>query len=116
MTYALRVRLYHADIRGPAVEPVADTDPDVRDGEPGSERAETLEDVGEVLRDLCLAMHPDVELLGLSDRALGAYLAAMREHISKAGALSYNQSYSVKRGHAVDWWYASVDVHRIVSP
>lgn len=116
MTYAVRVRLYNADLRGPVVEPEADTDPDLRDGAPGSERAEGLEDVGTVLRELCAAMHPGAQLLGLSDRALGAYLAVMREHISKTSALSYNQSYSIKTGACVDWWHACVDVHRVVSP
>jgi hypothetical protein len=117
MTYAVRVRLYNARLTGPATEPLADTDPDLRDGAPGCEIAETLEGVGQVLRDLCAAFYgPAVQLLGLSDMALGAYLAAMREHISKASALSYNQSYIVKSGGVVDWWYACVDVHRSVAP
>lgn len=116
MTYAVRVRLYCGDIRGPELEPKADTDPDLKDGAPGSERAEGLEDVGQVLRDLCEAMHPGAQLLGLSDMANGAYLASMREHIGKTRALTYQQSYSVKAGHRVDWWFSRVDVHLLVSP
>ncbi len=114
MTYAIRIRLYFADIKGPDVEPEADTDPDVRDGAPGSERAEELEGVGEILRELAQAFHADAEqLLGLSDMANGAYLRVMRDHIGKANALTYQQAYSVKVGHAVHWWHARVDVHRL---
>lgn len=116
MTYAVRVRLYNAAANGPLSPVVADTDPDLRDGAPGSERAEGLEDVGQVLRDVCAFAHPGAQLLGLSDRALGAYLAVMREHISKTSALSYNQSYCIKNGASADWWHACVDVHRAVSP
>lgn len=113
MTYALRIRLYFADIRGPDTEPEADTDPDVPEGAPGSERAEELEDVGEVLRELAYAYHEGAGLLGLSDRANGAYLLVMRDHIGKANALTYQQAYMVKVGHVVHTWHARVDVHRI---
>lgn len=114
MTYAVRVRLYNGPAQGPAIEPAADTDPDVRDGAPGSERAAALEDVGQVLRELAAAFHgPETRLLGLSDMALGAYLTMMREHIGKANALSYQQSYCFKGAIGADWWHARVDVHAI---
>lgn len=114
MTYAVRIRLYPGSPRDPEREPEADTDPDAREGAPGCERADDLEDVGQVLRELCAAYHgPAVELLGLSDMALGAYLLMMREHLSKTRVLQYQQSYSIKMGRRVDWWYARVDVHRL---
>lgn len=116
MTYAVRVRLYQGDIRGPEIEPQADTDPDLKDGAPGSERAAGLEDVGQVLRELAEAMHPGAALLGLSDMANGAYLTSMREHIGKTRVLTYQQSYSVKTDNRVDWWFARVDVQLLVSP
>lgn len=134
MTYAVRIRLYKGSAQAaiPGQEPEADTDPDARDGAPGSERAPDLEDVGQVLRELAQAFHgPGAELIaagqtfdglglqiiGLSDMALGPYLTLMREHIGKTHALTYQQSYRVRGvGPFDDPWFARVDVHRAIAP
>lgn len=104
MPYAIRVRLYRANVLE------ADTDPDLEPGAPGLEAVETLADSQAALVELCTAMHGPAKLMGFGAIALDAYGAEIRGRASRALAFTYAHGYLVAQRDSVEWWRAQVDI------